>query len=92
MRSFIPTTPLMADYLALFLDNRLTPSEPHHLEFIKGRLAAMKVEDPASYEKYSSFYGVDLSVEVTKEPAKAKKQIKKLTSAESKALGIKKTK
>lgn len=58
----------MADYLKLFLDGRLTPAEPHHLEYIKGRLANMKIEDPVQYEKYSQLYGVGVNVEVTKEP------------------------
>jgi hypothetical protein len=58
----------MADYLKLFHAKRLTTNEPHHLEFIKGRLAAMKVEDPKAYAEFSDFYGVDLDVKVTKEP------------------------
>ncbi len=58
----------MADYLKLFHDKRLTPSEPHHLEYIKGRLAHLKIEDPISYENYSQHYGINLDVKVTKEP------------------------
>lgn len=59
----------MADWLKLFLDKRLTPSEPHHLEHIKGRLAAMKVEDPKAYLEYSAHYGV--GVDVVDVPAEA---------------------
>lgn len=71
----------MADYLKLFMDKRLTPAEPHHLEFIKGRLAAMKTEGQKAYEEYSAFYGVDVSVKVEKEPApgEPKKSVKKAT-------------
>ncbi len=58
----------MADYLSLFQDKRLSASEPHHLEYIKGRLASLKVEDPLAYDVYSTYYGVDLDVKVTKEP------------------------
>lgn len=58
----------MADFLKLFHDKRLTPKEPQHLEYIKGRLANMKVEDPKAYSEFSDFYGVDLEVKVTKEP------------------------
>ena len=58
----------MADYLKLFHAKRLTAAEPHHLEFIKGRLAAMKVEDPKAYAEFSAYYGVSLDVEVTKSP------------------------
>lgn len=60
----------MADYMKLFLDYRLTPSEPHHLEYIKGRLATMKAEDHKAYSEYSAFYGVDMDVKVAKEPEK----------------------
>jgi hypothetical protein len=58
----------MSDMLKLFHDRRLTASEPHHLTFIKGRLAAMKAEGDLSYDTWSKFYGVDLEVQVTKEP------------------------
>lgn len=58
----------MADYMKLFLDRRLTANEPHHLEHIKGRLAAMKAEGDQRYAEYSAHYGVDVAVEVTKEP------------------------
>lgn len=58
----------MADYLKLFMDKRLTTKEPHHLEYIKGRLANMKIEDPSSYDTYSEFYGVEIEARVTKEP------------------------
>lgn len=68
----------MADYLKLFMDRRLTAKEPHHLEYIKGRLAALRVETPQLYKEYSEFYGVSLDVTVTKEPVvvKAKKSAK----------------
>lgn len=59
----------MADYLKLFMDKRLSPSEPHHLEYIKGRLASLKVEDPSSYEDYSQHYGFSVDVTVS-EPKK----------------------
>lgn len=72
---------LMADYLKLFHARRLTPKEPHHLEYIKARLAHMKVEDPNAYKDFSEFYGVDMDVKVTKEP-----EIKK---TEKKALKLK---
>ena len=55
------------DYLKLFMDKRLTPSEPHHLEIIKGRLASMKIEDPSAYKEYSAYYKIDLDV-IIKEP------------------------
>jgi hypothetical protein len=58
----------MANFLKLFLDRRLTASEPEHLTFIKGRLAAMKAEGDATYKHWSDFYGVDVDVQVTKEP------------------------
>jgi hypothetical protein len=58
----------MADYLKLFQNKRLSPGEPHHLDYIKGRLANMRVEDPKAYEEYSQYYGVKLDVEVTKVP------------------------
>lgn len=58
----------MADYLKLFMAKRLTSAEPHHLEYIKGRLAALKVEDPEAYEEYSKHYGVTVDVNVTKQP------------------------
>lgn len=67
----------MADYLKLFLEKRLTTSEQHHLEYIKGRLANLKVEDPAAYEEYSNFYGVNLDVKITKEPEEKKLEEKK---------------
>lgn len=67
----------MADYLNLFLDKRLTPTEPHHLEYIKGRLAALKVEDPKAYAEYSAHYGVGMDVTVTKEPASLQKEVAK---------------
>ncbi len=60
----------MADYLKLFMDKRLTPSEPHHLEFIKGRLAAMKGEGQQEYTEYSQYYGVDLDVKLKEKPTK----------------------
>jgi hypothetical protein len=58
----------MADYLKLFHSKRLTAAEPHHLEFIKGRLANLKFEDPRAYDEFSAFYGVDIEAKVTKEP------------------------
>lgn len=60
----------MADYLNLFQSKRLSTNESHHLEYIKGRLAALKVEDPSAYKDFSDFYGVTLDVAVTKEPIK----------------------
>jgi hypothetical protein len=71
----------MADYLKLFHDRRLSPSEPHHLDFIKGRLANLKIEEPKAYEDFAAFYGVSIEAKVTKVP-EAKK-------AEKKALKIK---
>ncbi len=74
------------DYLKLFMDKRLSVNEPHHLEYIKGRLANMKIEDPISYEKYSEYYGVGVEVKVTKEPEteeieKPKRRIPKVKDA-----------
>lgn len=63
------------DYLKLFMAKRLTAKEPHHLEYIKGRLAALKIEDPKAYEEYSAHYGVTLDVAVTSEP-KIEKKVK----------------
>lgn len=77
----------MADFLKLFHDKRLTVAEPHHLEYIKGRLANMKVEDPKAYAEFSEFYGVDLDVKVTKEPETKEKEKEK--KAVKKALKIK---
>ncbi len=68
----------MADYLKLFLDKRLTVSEPHHLEIIKARLAAMKIEDPIRYEEYSKHYGIHLDVAVAKEPKPVKVKVTKV--------------
>lgn len=62
----------MADYLKLFMDKRLSVKEPHHLDYIKGRLANMKFEDPEAYKNYSEYYGVGINVEVTKEPVTEK--------------------
>lgn len=59
---------MAADLLKLFGEKRLSPSEPHHLEYIKGRLAALKIEDAAAYENYSTFYGVGVDVKVTSQP------------------------
>lgn len=55
------TPSYMADYLKLFHAKRLTSAEPHHLEYIKGRLAAMRVEDPKGYEEFSAHYGVTVT-------------------------------
>ncbi len=57
----------MPDYLKLFYHGRLTPSEPEHLTYIKGRLAALKIEATtpvgvADYKHWSEFYGIDLDV------------------------------
>ncbi len=84
----------MADYLKLFLDKRLSINEAHHLEYIKGRLASLKVEDPAAYAEYSQYYGVDLDVAVTKEPGTTvkAKPAKNISDSALKALKIKKTK
>ena len=60
----------MADYLKLFHEHRLSVDVPHHLEYIKGRLANLKIEDPKAYDEYSAHYGVDIDVHVKKEPAK----------------------
>ena len=71
MSALLPfPTSMAADFLKLFMNERLTSSEPHHLEYIKGRLAHMKIEDPKGYEHYSAHYGVGVDVEVTKEPGK----------------------
>lgn len=56
------------DYLKLFMDKRLSVEVPHHLEYIKGRLANLNVEDPSAYAEYSAHYGVEVSTKVTKEP------------------------
>lgn len=77
----------MADYLKLFYERRLSPSEDHHLEFIKGRLANLKVEDAKAYAEYSEFYGVDLDVTVKKVPETKAVKAEKL--AVKKALKIK---
>lgn len=70
----------MADYLRLFMAKRLTAKEPHHLEYIKGRLANMKIEDPKAYDEYSAYYGVEIEAKVTKEPVVVKaKPSKKVT-------------
>lgn len=76
----------MADYLKLFHAKRLTTAEPHHLEFIKGRLAAMKVEDPKGYTEFSAHYGVEIEATVTKEP---KAEEKRVTKSIKKALSLK---
>ena len=62
----------MADHLKLFLDRRLNTKD--HLEYIKGRLANMKFDDPTSYKTYSEFYGVGVDVNVTNEPEVKKKK------------------
>lgn len=72
----------MADYLKLFMAKRLSPKEHHHLEYIKGRLANMRVEDPRLYKEFSEHYGVSVDVEVTKEPVQVvtpdkKRRVKK---------------
>jgi len=69
----------MADYLKLFHAKRLNTDVPHHLEYIKGRLANMKIDDPIAYTEFSAHYGVDIEAKVTKEPetkAKPKKAAK----------------
>ena len=66
----------MSDFLKLFHDRRLTASEPEHLTFIKGRLASMKAEGDLSYDTWSKFYGVDVEVQVTKEPKKRGRKAK----------------
>lgn len=68
MSGFISSPLSMADYLKLFMAKRLTAKEPHHLEYIKGRLANMKIEDPKGYDEFSQFYGVEIEAKVTKEP------------------------
>lgn len=52
------------DYLKLFMDRRLTVSEPHHLEYINARLANMKFDDPIGYKEYSEFYGIEMKGEI----------------------------
>lgn len=84
----------MADYLRLFMAKRLTAKEPHHLEYIKGRLANMKIEDPKAYGEYSEYYGVEIEAKVTKEPTssttvKSTKDDKTVTKTVKKALSIK---
>ncbi len=34
------------------------------LEYIQGRLAALRIEDPKAYEDYSKFYGVQVEARV----------------------------
>jgi hypothetical protein len=65
----------MADYLKLFLEKRLSVAEPHHLEYIKGRLAAMKAENDARYQEFSDHYkfSVEVSVEDNGEETKKKR-------------------
>ncbi len=75
---------MSADYLKLFLAKRLTAKEPHQLEHIKSRLAAMQIEDPIRYKEYSEFYGVSVDVEVTKEPSMSDKPITKTVTTEVK--------
>lgn len=63
----------MSNELKLFNDKRLSVNEPEHLVFIKQRLAEMKAdcktEDELSwYKTYSDFYGVDVEVNIMKEP------------------------
>lgn len=77
MSTFSPITH-MADYMKLFYAKRLTAKEPHHLEYIKARLAHMKIEDPEGYKDMSEFYGVDMDVKVTKEPEMKKTEKKAL--------------
>ena len=68
----------MADYLKLFHARRLTMNEPEHAEFIKGRLAQLKIEDPVGYRDFSEHYGVDIEVKVKPKKKKvAKKTTKK---------------
>ena len=60
----------MADMLKLFHEKRLTATEPEHLTFITGRLAAMKLEavndEQLEYYKYwAGVYGIDVEVTVT---------------------------
>ncbi len=76
----------MADYLRLFLDQRLTAKEPHMLEYIKARLAFMKIEDPAAYEKYSKFYGVEVDASVTKVPKTTEELVKRKPRGPNKKL------
>lgn len=66
-----PSTLMAPDYLKLFMDKRLSVDVPHHLEYIKGRLANMKIEDPAAYETYSAHYGVEVEAKVTRVTATA---------------------
>lgn len=61
--------------MKLFLDKRLTMKEPHHVEHIQGRLAAMKIEDPARYEELSKFYGVNVDVKVEKQEKISEKPV-----------------
>lgn len=63
---------MAVDFHKLFHDCRLTPSEPEHLSYIKGELAALRFEDPSSYERFSKHYGVTVDVEAKVVPVKVK--------------------
>lgn len=62
---------MAADYLKLFLNRRLNVTD--HLEYIKGKLATMKIEDPNGYKVYSEYYGVEMDVQTIKEPEPVKR-------------------
>jgi hypothetical protein len=62
------------DIVKLFLDKRLSATEPEHLTIIKGQLAELKAQGDGRYQNYSDFYGVDLDVKVIKEPEAPAKQ------------------
>lgn len=80
----------MADYLKLFMNRRLSTSEPHHLEYIKARLAHLKVEDEALYDDYSKFYGVEMEVSeksLPKMPRPGKTTVEKKKPEQKKSAG-----
>lgn len=59
----------MSNFLKLFGTKRLTVTEPEHSQYIKGRLAELRIEDPKAYEEFSQFYGVFLDVVIQEKPA-----------------------
>ena len=62
------------DMLRLFSEGRLQPQEPAHNLYIRARLAALAVEDPAGCKTFTALYegkGLGMKVKVTEEEIKA---------------------
>jgi hypothetical protein len=72
---FFPPHPMMnQDMLRLFSEGRLQPQEPAHNLYIRARLAALAVEDPAGCKTFTALYegkGLGMKVKVTEEPVEA---------------------